>query len=363
MSRHLLHLATAAAMALWPTTPVLAATDGDHDAAALFAANCAVCHGPAGRPDPESAAVKALGVMPANFSDVLFNSREPSTDWFLVVKYGGPVLGFSERMPSFKDLFTDDQILAIIDYIKTLVGVHDYPDGALNFFLPLRTKKAFPEDELVWKFRYAKNGDVDEFKNTFEYERRIGTRFQGVLELNRVAEDGDGDWEALEPGLKYVLLHDAKRGLILTATGQFAVPLISGNPFELLPYLAVGKTLGEHFTFQGSARAKLPADDIDQGSVELSGIVHWTHTIVPRSVFPGLEFTGEVPLDRGSGPDRKDFIQVSVTPQARVGLSKRGHVALNLGVEVPLNDTERFDWRGYAYLIWDFADGPFYDGW
>jgi hypothetical protein len=36
---------------------------------------------------------------------------------------------------------------------------------------------------------------------------------------------------------------------------------------------------------------------------------------------------------------------------------------MNLGVEVPLNDTDRFDWRGYMYLIWDFADGPFYAGW
>ena len=50
-------------------------------------------------------------------------------------------------------------------------------------------------------------------------------------------------------------------------------------------------------------------------------------------------------------------------PQVRIGLSKRGHVAINAGVELPLNDTERYDWRAYAYLIWDFADGGFFEGW
>ena len=357
--RSILTLICAAVLPAAPLTTSAAAADGK----ALFAANCATCHGAAGRPDPESPVVKALGVMPANFSDVLFNSREPAADWFLVVKYGGPALGFSAVMPSFKDLFSDEQIMAVIEYIKAIVGVHDYPDGALNFFLPLRTKKAFPEDELVWKFRYGKDGSTDEFKNTFEYEKRMGRRFQGVLELNRVAEDGDGEWEALEPGLKYVLLDDRREGMILTLAGQVAIPLIDGEPFELLPYLAFGKTLGEAFTFQGSARAKLPADNVDAGSVELSGILHWTHTPWPRSVFPGLEITGEFPLDRGNGPDRKDFVQISVTPQARIGLSRRGHVAVNLGAELPLNDTGRFDWRGYAFLIWDFADGPFYEGW
>jgi H+/Cl- antiporter ClcA len=35
--------------------------------AQIHAANCAACHGPQGRPDPESPLVKSLGVMPANF--------------------------------------------------------------------------------------------------------------------------------------------------------------------------------------------------------------------------------------------------------------------------------------------------------
>ena len=43
---------------------------------------------------------------------------------------------------------------------------------------------------------------------------------------------------------------------------------------------------------------------------------------------------------------------------ARIGLNRRGNIALNAGVELPLNDRDgRYDWRAYVYFIWDFADG------
>ena len=39
---------------------------------------CAVCHGSTGKADENSAVVQGLGVIPADFSDALFNSREPA---------------------------------------------------------------------------------------------------------------------------------------------------------------------------------------------------------------------------------------------------------------------------------------------
>jgi hypothetical protein len=56
-------------------------------------------------------------------------------------------------------------------------------------------------------------------------------------------------------------------------------------------------------------------------------------------------------------------VQWSILTQARFGISKRGHVALNVGVELPLNERDRYDWRAYVYLIWDFADGGFFEAW
>jgi hypothetical protein len=43
-------------------------------------------------------------------------------------------------------------------------------------------------------------------------------------------------------------------------------------------------------------------------------------------------------------------------------MSKRGHVSLTAGVEIPLRGAD-YDWRGHTFLLWDIADGPFWEGW
>ena len=330
----------------------------------IYLSNCASCHGATGQPDPESPLVKSLGVVPANFSDQLFNSREPDSDWKIVVAHGGPALGFSEMMPAFDGALTESDIDAVVTYIKTgLVGEHDYPDGELNLFLALRTKKAFPEDEWVWKQRYTDQDGDNAWKNTLEYEFRIGKRAQGVMEVTHEVKGSNSKFGHLEPGFKYVLKDDRKTGFILTAAAQLGVPLNRDANWEFLPYLAMGKVLSDDFTFQGSSRLKLDLDNSDNSSAEFAGVVHWTHTNWPRHVFPGLEVVAEVPFTRGSGDARKSAMQLSVLPQARIGLNKRGNIALNAGVELPVNDRDRYDWRGYVFFIWDFADGGLFEGW
>ena len=155
----------------------------------IFAVNCAMCHGPNGSPDPDSPLVEGLGVVPADFSDTLFNSREGEGEWKLVATYGGAALGFSEVMPAFGEALTEEDIDNVLAYIKTLGGEHDYPDGSLNLFLPIRTKKAFPEDEWVWKQRYTDQEGDNAWKNTLEYEFRLGRRWQGILESNYSVKD------------------------------------------------------------------------------------------------------------------------------------------------------------------------------
>lgn len=49
-------------------------------------------------------------------------------------------------------------------------------------------------------------------------------------------------------------------------------------------------------------------------------------------------------------------------PQVRIGLTRGGHVALNLGVELPLSE-QPWDERICATLLWDFADGSIFQGW
>lgn len=329
----------------------------------IYGVNCVVCHGPAGAPDADSDLVKSLGVTPAVLSDALFNSREPASTWKVVITHGGPAMGFSEKMPAFGGGLTEQDIDDVLSYIKTLGGTHDYPDGSLNMFLPVRTKKAFPEDEWVWKQRYTEQDGDNAWKNTLEYEFRIGQRAQGILELTHEVEGSQQNFGHLEPGIKYVLRHDQQAGFILAAAAQVAAPLNGDANWEFLPYLALGKILSEKWTLQSSARLKLDLQDSDENSAEFASVVHYVHTSYRRAIFPALEVVAEVPFERGSEPDRADAVQFSIIPQARIGLNKRGNIALNAGVELPLNDADRYDWRAYLYLIWDFADGGFFDGW
>ena len=342
-------------------TPARGADESPTHGADVYKTNCAVCHGSNGVPD--AALAQSFGVMPANFSDPLFNSREPLSDWKIVVTEGGPALGFSDKMPAFGETLSTQDIDAVLTYIKTLAGNHDYPDGELNMLLPIRTKKAFPEDEWVWKQRYTSQDGDNAWKNTLEYEFRIGQRGQGILEVTHEAVGSQSEFGHFEPGYKYVLNHDAAAGFILSAAAQVGVPLNRDTNWEFLPYLAFGKILSDAWTLQGSARLKLDLEDSDQSSAELATVVHWVDAPQPRWVFPALEMVAEVPFERGTGPDRKEAVQWSILPQARIGLNKRGNIALNAGVELPLNDRDRYNHRAYIYFIWDFADGGLLEGW
>ena len=85
-----LTMATCIAIAMATTAWADVVTRGGE----IYQANCAVCHAPDGNPDPESPVVQGLGVVPANFADTLFNSREGESEWKLVVTYGGAALAF-----------------------------------------------------------------------------------------------------------------------------------------------------------------------------------------------------------------------------------------------------------------------------
>ena len=325
----------------------------------VFEAVCAACHGVTGRPDPSDPVVQALDPQPADLSDPLFNSREPASDWHIVVTHGGPALGLSEVMPAQVGALGEEEIRNVVAYAKTLApGSEAYPPGELNFYLPVRTKKAFPEDEVVWKSRVTEQDGDNVWRNVIEIEKRFGKRSMGVLEVIHEDDGEDSEVTKIEAGAKTVLHWDRERGSILSGALIFAFPTDSGESDEIIPYLAYGKRLSERATFQSSGRVIVPVDDADQGEVELAGVVHYLWTERARAMFPALEVTAVVPFDAGE----EDSVQWTVVPQVRLGLTKGGHVALNFGVEVPLSD-QSWNTRYHLNVLWDFADGSLFKGW
>jgi len=321
---------------------------------------CAACHGATGRPDPSNPTVQALDPQPADLSDPLFNSREPADDWNIVVTHGGPALGLSAAMPAQQGALKDEEIRNVVAYAKTLApGSDKYPPGELNFFLPVRTKKAFPEDEIVLKGRLT---DAEEGENPWravlEIEKRFGRRSMGVLEVVYEDDGTNSEVTMVEAGAKTVLHWNLEKGSILSGAVIYALATQDDASDEVIPYLAYGKRLSDKSTFQSSARVIVPVDDTSDGEVELAGIIHYQWTADRRAVFPGLEVTATVPFDAGDG----DSVKWTVLPQVRVGLTRGGHVALNAGVELPLSD-QSYETRYHVTLLWDFADGSFFKGW
>ena len=52
-----------------------------------------------------------------------------------------------------------------------------------------------------------------------------------------------------------------------------------------------------------------------------------------------------------------------LAPQLQVSLSRRQHILLNVGIQVPVNDREGRPTRILTYLLWDWFDGGLFEGW
>jgi mono/diheme cytochrome c family protein len=349
-------------LVILPSLPVAAEDHrpaGTSDIRRTYQDACAVCHGPKGRYDPSLSGVKALDPKPADFTDPLFNSREPASDWRMVVKHGGAEMGFSPSMPSYSSVFSDEKIAGLVGYLKTLAGEHPYPDGDLNFLLPFRTKKAWLEDEVVYYHRYVGRDGDDVIYNALEFEKRLFARWQIELKLSHEFEGGDEAWDEFEAGLKYAAYDSVEKQVIVSAGVDWAFPLKGGGAsIEAIPFLALGKGLGDQFSLQASAKSHLPIEHAADGDVEFATALHWMPSPWPRSINPAVELTAHVPFHPGD----RDSVQWTVLPHLNIGLNRRGNVRAAAGVEFPLSDQD-YEWRFQFYLLWDFADGMFWEGW
>ena len=186
----------------------------------IFKAACIGCHGPDGTGQPET----ILGFEPPpafpDFTDCNGSTRERTADWSAIIHEGGPVRGFSEIMPSWKEALTDEQINKVIGFLRTRCEEPGWPLGELNLPRALFTEKAFPEDEWVLTTTVNTNGS-GEVAGALIYEKRLGRRNQ--LEFAApyaFLQDADKGWDGgigdLVLGYKRVLFthgheHDPER--------------------------------------------------------------------------------------------------------------------------------------------------------
>jgi mono/diheme cytochrome c family protein len=340
----------------------------------IYRAACVACHGSDGKGAPESTTVfKRPDTFP-DFTRCDQTTPEDNYEWKSVIRDGGPSRGFSQIMPSFRDALTSEQIAKVVHYLRGFCTNSSWPRGELNLPRALLTEKAYPEDEEVITATLNASG-APGVSNAIVHEERFGVKNQievsvpvNFADQNHIWHGGFGDAGL---ALKRVLFSDfhaaSISGSILSLQGGVNFP--TGN---LRHGLGSGVTTFETFA---AYDVLFPAKTFVQlqGGSDLP-----TDTrIAPQSLFwraalgksfnqdeglgrlwtPMLEFSATRDLQTGAK------VNWDVVPEMQVTLSKRQHVRADLGVSLPVTNTEGRSPAALFYVLWDWQDGKLTEGW
>ncbi|MFW6140616.1 MAG: c-type cytochrome [Acidobacteriota bacterium] len=341
----------------------------------IFLLACANCHGPDGKGQPQSRV--GFDIPLPDFTDCDFTSREPAPDFVAVAHQGGPVREFEKFMPAFGNVLSIEEITRAVEYVKAFCSDPDWPDGELNLPRAMFTEKAYPEDEAVLTF--GANEDFDKISGEFVYEQRFGSRNQieivvpfGWSEMTlpngvNPATDWTSNLGDLAVGVKRTLAHSLKSGSIFSAAAEVILPTgdeaqgFGKGTFVFEPFLSYGQILPSDFFLHSQLGAEFPAQSAKaetEAFFRLAlGRTFTTGGWWGRAWSPMVELLASGELESGAN------IYWDIVPQIQVTLNTRQHIMFNIGVRIPGNFTSDRDIQVMAYLLWDWFDGGFLEGW
>lgn len=333
----------------------------------IYADACAACHGAGGTGAPQ--ATVGFDVPLPDFTECTFTSREPSADWAAIVHDGGPTRAFDRMMPAFADALTWDEIERVVSYVKGFCEDEAWPAGELNLPRALATEKAFPEDEAVLTTSIA-GGDAPSVANKFVYEQRFGARNQvEVIVPFTAADRGAGGWSSgigdLALGAKRAVFHDSARGSILSVAGEIVLPTGSrergfGKGYTVVePFVSFGQVLpaDSFFQFQGGMEVPFDQDHSNEAFWRMAFGRSFVQNRFGRTWSPMVELLAAKEFADGRA------VEWDLLPQVQVTLPVRQHIMAAAGVRFPLNNRDGRSTQVVVYLLWDWFDGGFLDGW
>lgn len=346
--------------------------EGADTPAGVYARACASCHGTDGRGMPR--AHVGFDVPLPDFTDCSFATREPDSDWFAVAHEGGPARAFDHRMPAFGEALGTGRLEMAVAHVRTFCPERGWPSGNLNLPRAMFTEKAFVEDEAVLTVGAAVQAPYA-VTGRLVFEKRLGRRGQvevvvpfGAVERPRTRTDAGG-WGGglgdLALGYKHVLAGFPSSGTIVSVLGEVVLPTgrkdlaMGGGRFLFEPALLLGQPLGPagFVHFQGGAEVPLVEDGTPEVFWRLAYGYPFSQGPFGRSWTPMVEMLGWIEAARG------ETARWDLAPQLQVTLSTRQHIALCLATRIPLEPGNDRAIGVWAYLLWEWFDGGFLEGW
>lgn len=333
----------------------------------LYRVACAACHGADGKGNPQS--VVGFDTPLPDFTNCSFATPEPDADWLAVAHDGGPVRAFDRRMPAFGQALSENALLKVIGHLRSFCESRSWPRGELNLPRPLITEKAFPENETILSVSIA-GGESAAVGNALIYEQRLGSRSQFELAVPVEFQKGGDSWRRglgdVAFAFKHALFHSLDSGTIVSIAGEATLPTgkesvgFGKGVMIFEPFLAVGQILPSDGFVQVQAGIELPADS-EKAEKEAFLRAAIGKTFISgrfgRSWSPMVEFAAArelVDLQK---------TQWEVAPQMQVSLSKRQHILFSAGLQIPLTGRHERSVQVLTYVLWDWFDGSFFDGW
>lgn len=91
---------------------------------------CMQCHGMHGKGDGVN--VPAMNILPRDHSDHDYMMKRSNTEIYKVIKFGGPAINKSVKMPPWGDTFTEQELRELVGHIRTLCCERELVRG-VNF--------------------------------------------------------------------------------------------------------------------------------------------------------------------------------------------------------------------------------------
>lgn len=334
----------------------------------LYMQACANCHGA----DGKGGSVKQLGLQtpPPDFTDCDFANREPDGDWVAVAHQGGPARGFSTEMPAFGEALTVEELQKAMGHVRTFCTDKNWPRGELNLPRALVTEKAYPEDEaVISSFIDVENEGA--VTNEIVYEQRFGARNQIEIVLPfGYSQMPGGSWSGghmgdMAIGVKRAFYHNSNSGTIFSLTGEVILPTgdtesgFGKGTTVLEPFASFGQLLpaGSFLHVQTGLEYPVLQDKAENEAFWRAALgKSFNPNPWGRTWSPMVEMLGSKELESGAE------IHWDLVPQIQITLNKRQHVMMNIGYRIPVDDTSR-DSQVMVYILWDWFDGGFFEGW